>query len=69
MHLEETFAVLNKYRLNLNPGKFAFGVRGGCFLGLVVTQRGIEANPLKIKAILDMEAPTNVNEVQRLIGE
>ncbi|KAL0326480.1 UNVERIFIED_CONTAM: hypothetical protein Sangu_1726000 [Sesamum angustifolium] len=34
----------------------------------MVTQRGIKANCLKIRAILDMKAPTNVNEVQRLIG-
>ncbi|KAK4391569.1 hypothetical protein Sango_1934700 [Sesamum angolense] len=34
----------------------------------MVTQRGVEAIPLKIKAILDMKAPTNVNEVQRLSG-
>ncbi|KAL0455037.1 UNVERIFIED_CONTAM: hypothetical protein Slati_0842900 [Sesamum latifolium] len=34
----------------------------------MVTQRGIEANPLKIKAILDMKAPTNVNKIQRLTG-
>ncbi|KAL0445843.1 UNVERIFIED_CONTAM: hypothetical protein Slati_1712200 [Sesamum latifolium] len=66
--LEETFAVLRKYRLKLNPGKCAFGVNGGHFLGFMVTQRGIEANPAKIKAILDMGPPTNVNEVQRLIG-
>ncbi|KAL0402491.1 UNVERIFIED_CONTAM: hypothetical protein Slati_4279000 [Sesamum latifolium] len=38
------------------------------FLGFMVTQRGIEANPLKIKTILDMKAPTCVNEVQRLTG-
>ncbi|KAL0445891.1 UNVERIFIED_CONTAM: hypothetical protein Slati_1717000 [Sesamum latifolium] len=43
-------------------------VQGGRFLGFMITQRGIEANPLKIKAILDMKAPTNVNEVQRLTG-
>ncbi|KAK4382654.1 hypothetical protein Sango_2851300 [Sesamum angolense] len=34
----------------------------------MVTQRGIEANPLKIKAILDMKVPTNVNKVQRVMG-
>ncbi|KAL0423806.1 UNVERIFIED_CONTAM: hypothetical protein Sradi_0915400 [Sesamum radiatum] len=34
----------------------------------MVTQRGIEVNPLKIKVVLDMKAPTNVNEVQRLTG-
>ncbi|KAL0406126.1 UNVERIFIED_CONTAM: Retrovirus-related Pol polyprotein from transposon.6 [Sesamum latifolium] len=66
--LEETFAVLRKYRLKLNPAKCAFGVQGGRFSGFMVTQRGIEANPLKIKAILDMKAPSCINEVQRLIG-
>ncbi|KAL0444710.1 UNVERIFIED_CONTAM: hypothetical protein Slati_2193700 [Sesamum latifolium] len=66
--LEETFSVLRKYKLKLNPAKCAFGVQGGCFLGFMVTQRGIEANPLKIKAIIDMKAPTCLNEVQRLTG-
>ncbi|KAL0378834.1 UNVERIFIED_CONTAM: Transposon Ty3-G Gag-Pol polyprotein [Sesamum radiatum] len=64
--LEETFSVLWKYRLKLNLTKCAFGVQGGCFLGFMVTQRDIEAKPLKVNAILDMNAPTNVNEVQRL---
>ncbi|KAL0391163.1 UNVERIFIED_CONTAM: hypothetical protein Scaly_0473400 [Sesamum calycinum] len=34
-----------------------------CFM---ITQRGIDANPLKIKAILDMKVSTNINEVQRM---
>ncbi|KAL0404565.1 UNVERIFIED_CONTAM: Polyprotein P3 [Sesamum radiatum] len=66
--LEEIFSVLRKYKLKLNPAKCAFGVQGGRFLGSMVTQRGIEANPLKIKAIIDMKAPTYINEVQRLTG-
>ncbi|KAL0295551.1 UNVERIFIED_CONTAM: Retrovirus-related Pol polyprotein from transposon opus [Sesamum calycinum] len=66
--LEETFAVLRKYKLKLNPGKCAFGVSGGRFLGFMVTQQGIKANPAKIKAIMDMGPPTNINEVQRLTG-
>ncbi|KAL0434704.1 UNVERIFIED_CONTAM: hypothetical protein Sradi_0178300 [Sesamum radiatum] len=66
--LEETFSVLRKYKLKLNPGKCAFGVQGGRFLGFMITQRGIEANPSKIKAILDMKAPSNVKEVQQLTG-
>ncbi|KAL0378470.1 UNVERIFIED_CONTAM: hypothetical protein Sradi_3152500 [Sesamum radiatum] len=64
--LEEMFSILRKYKLKLNPGKCAFGVQGGRFLRFMVTQRGIEANPSKIKAILDMKTPSNVNEVQRL---
>ncbi|KAL0413056.1 UNVERIFIED_CONTAM: hypothetical protein Sradi_1507300 [Sesamum radiatum] len=64
--LEETFSVLRKYKLKLNPAKCAFGVQGGRFLGFMVTQRGIKANPLKIKAIINMKATTCINEVQRL---
>ncbi|KAL0435164.1 UNVERIFIED_CONTAM: hypothetical protein Sradi_0224300 [Sesamum radiatum] len=66
--LEETFSALRKYKLKLNPAKCAFGVQGGRFLEFMVTQRGIEANPLKIKAIIDMKTPTCLNEVQRLTG-
>ncbi|KAL0394942.1 UNVERIFIED_CONTAM: hypothetical protein Slati_4460400 [Sesamum latifolium] len=66
--LDETFTVLRKYRIKLNLGKCAFRVIGGRFLGFMVAQRGIEANPDKIKAIMDMRPPTNINEVQRLTG-
>ncbi|KAL0288707.1 UNVERIFIED_CONTAM: putative protein K02A2.6, partial [Sesamum radiatum] len=66
--LDETFAVLRKYRLKLNHGKCAFGVSGGRFLGFMVTQRGIEANPDKMKALMCMGPPTSINEVQQLTG-
>ncbi|KAK4386142.1 hypothetical protein Sango_2484800 [Sesamum angolense] len=64
--LEEAFEVLRVYRLKLNLRKCAFRVSGGPFLGFMVTQRGTEANPAKIKDILDMGLPTNINEMQRL---
>ncbi|KAL0414908.1 UNVERIFIED_CONTAM: Retrovirus-related Pol polyprotein from transposon [Sesamum radiatum] len=66
--LEETFSVLRKYKLKLNPAKCAFGVQGGRFFGFMVTQRGIEANLLTIKSIIDLKAPTYINGVQRLTG-
>ncbi|KAL0361487.1 UNVERIFIED_CONTAM: Retrovirus-related Pol polyprotein from transposon [Sesamum radiatum] len=66
--LDETFVVLRKYRLKLNLEKCAFGVSGGHLLGFMVTQRGIEANPDKIKTIMDMGPPASINEVQRLTG-
>ena len=52
----------------LNPAKCAFGVGSGIFLGLMVSKQGIEVNPDKIKAILDMEAPTSIKDVQKLTG-
>jgi hypothetical protein len=53
-NLGETFKTLRKYQMKLNPSKCAFGVYSGKFLGFMVLQRGIEANPDKIKAILEM---------------
>ena len=54
--------------MKLNPAKCAFGVSVGKFLGFIVNNRGIEANLYKIKVVLDMSSPSNIKEVQRLIG-
>jgi ribonuclease HI len=66
--LEETFSVLRRYKMRLNPAKCAFGVSSGKFLGFMVSHRGIEANPEKIKAVLEMESPQNTKQLQRLTG-
>ena len=68
MDLRETFSALRKYGMKLNPEKCAFGVGSGKFLGYMVSRRGIEANPEKIQAILDMQPPKGIKEVQRLTG-
>ena len=54
--------------MKLNPIKCAFEVSSGKFLGFMVPQRGIKANPDKIQAILSMKPPKNIKEVQPLIG-
>ena len=61
--LKETFDTLRFYNMKLNPGKCAFGVMAGKCLGFMVSQRGIEANPNKIQAIMEMAPPRNVKEV------
>ena len=66
--LQETFDTLRQYNMKLNPNKCAFGVSSGKFLGFMVSYRGIEANPNKIQAILDMKSPRSIKEVQSLIG-
>ena len=67
--LRETFDTLRSYNMKLNPGKCAFGVTAGKFLGFMVSQKGIEANPDKIRAIIKMKPPRNVKEVQSLNGK
>lgn len=66
--LAEMFAILRQYKMRLNPTKCVFGVESGKFLGFMVSQRGIEANPEKIRALVEMIPPRNKKEVQSLMG-
>ncbi|GKV47203.1 hypothetical protein SLEP1_g54121 [Rubroshorea leprosula] len=66
--LDETFNNLRKNRMRLNPAKCIFGVESGKFLGFMVSRRGIEVNPEKIRAIAEMEPPKSVKDIQRLTG-
>ena len=47
--LKETFALLRKYKMKLNPNKCAFEVESEKFLVFIVNQRGIKANPEKFR--------------------
>ncbi|KAL0387842.1 UNVERIFIED_CONTAM: Transposon Tf2-12 polyprotein [Sesamum radiatum] len=68
-HLQVAFEVMRKYGMKLNPTKCTFGVRGGKFLGYMVSEKGIEANPEKIKAIMQMSSSKTIKEVQKLTGK
>ena len=52
--LKETFDTFCSYNMKLNPSKCAFGVTAGKFLGFMVSQRGIEVNPNKVQAIMEL---------------
>ena len=54
--------------MKLNPSKCAFGVSSGKFLGFIVSHRGIETNPKKVRAILEMCSPRTTKEVQSFTG-
>ena len=61
--LQETFDTLRSYSMKLNPSKCVFGVTTGKFLGFMVSQRGIEVNPEKVRAILELEPLRTVKAV------
>ena len=65
-HLQQTFDLLREYGMKLNPLKCALGVSVGRFLGFMVTQRGIEANPVQLKTILQSSAPSSKKGIQQL---
>ena len=65
-NLQKTFDTLKRFSMKLNPSKCVFGVSSGKFLRFMVSHRGIEANPEKIKVILNMKPPQSIKEVQSL---
>ena len=61
--LGESFDRLGFFEMRINLAKCVFEVSLGKFLGYLVSRHGIEANPDKVRAILDMRPPTTINEV------
>ena len=68
-NLLETFDTLRLYNMKLNSGKCTFEVTAGKFLGFMISQRGIEVNPEKVRAIIELELSRTVKEVQSLNGK
>src|ERR1044072_4087199 len=67
-YLLKLFQRLRKYQFCLNPNKCTFGVRSGKLLGFIVSQKGIEVDPDKVKAIQDMPAPRTEKEICGFLG-
>ena len=67
--LRETFDTLQLYDMKLNPSKCVFDVALRKFLGFMVSQRGVEANLKKIRAIIEMAPPKNIKDVQSSNGK
>ena len=62
-HLQKAFTTLRRNNMKLNPAKCSFGVSSRKFIGYIVINRGIEANPKQIRAIQAIPSPHNVKEV------
>ena len=54
VHLEKLFERLRQFLLRLNPNKCTFGVRSSKLLGFIISERGIEVDPAKVKVIQEM---------------
>ena len=67
--LREAFNTICSYNMKLNLNEYVFRVTTGKFLGFMVSQRGIEVNPEKIRAIMELEPSKTVKKVQSLNGK
>ena len=54
--------------MKLNPTQCDFGVSSGKLLGYIVSRRGIELDPSKIKAFQELHPPKTNKEVMNFLG-
>ncbi|ETW98423.1 MAG: hypothetical protein ETSY2_42830 [Candidatus Entotheonella gemina] len=54
--------------VTLNPEKCEFSCRKLSFLGHIINETGVQADPDKTSAIREMKPPTNVPELRRFMG-
>ena len=57
---------MEQFQLRLNPKKCAFGVTSGKLLGYIISKKGIEVDPKKVQAIMDMPPPKNISQLRSL---
>jgi len=67
-NLQKLFERLRKYKLRLNSAKCTFGATSGKLLGFVVSEKGIEVDPDKIKAFQKLPPPKTTKEVRGFLG-
>ena len=70
-HLDDLRLILDrmeKFQLRLNPKKCAFGVTSGMLLGYIISEKGIEVDPEKVQAIMEMPPPRNIKQLRGLQG-
>ena len=68
-HLCLIFERCRYYKICLNPHKCVFCVESGRFLMFIVSNRGIQVDPLKVEAIVNLPPPLSIRKLQILQGK
>ena len=68
-HLKKVFIKCRKYGISLNPKKSLFGLEEGKLLGHIISKDGIRIDPARIEALLQMQHPSNIRELQAFLGK
>jgi hypothetical protein len=66
-NLVETFDILRKFKMKLNPEKCTFGVPFEKLLGYMVSHRVIDPILEKVSAISNMKPPESLHDVLKLM--
>ncbi|GBN05329.1 Transposon Ty3-I Gag-Pol polyprotein [Araneus ventricosus] len=67
-HLEEVFRRFQKYGLMVNTEKCVFGQLSVKFLGYLISEKGIEPLPDRVKAINEFQQPKTIKDLRRFLA-
>jgi len=68
-HLRQVFIKCRKFGISLNPKKSLFGLQEGKLLSHIISKDGIRIDPMRIEAILQIQHPRNIRELQAFLGK
>ncbi len=66
--LKQVFIRLHNAGLNINAAKSFFCAQETEYLGYILTRVGIKPQPKKVQAILALNPPNEVKELQQFLG-
>jgi len=67
-HLRTMLSTLANHKLYAKLKKCDFWMEKVHFLGHVISKEGISVDPVKVATVVDWPRPTNITEVQSLLG-
>ena len=67
-HLQKVFTRIVETNLTLNPKKCTFGAQKVLYLGHFISEKGVEVNHDKVKAISSFPQPKTVKQVREFLG-
>ena len=67
-HLRQVMRILRQEKLYINLKKYSFMTSAIMFLGFVVSAKGLEVDPDKVKAILEWPIPSTLQELRSFHG-
>jgi len=68
-HLHQVFERCRHYKIRLNPNKCVFTITSSQLLGFIVSTEGIQVDPFKVEAILQLPPPSSICQLQSLQGK
>jgi hypothetical protein len=66
--LKRIFEILRKHGIKIKASKLKLGLKQMPFLGVIITEKGVEPNPEKTQAITKLEYPKTLKQLRRVLG-